>query len=1218
MPTFSPFGGRSRSRRAANGDSGDKSKHKKKSKHKRPSISKLEIGDPFDFAHLATGNDRHNPALSSTPIISSSANAETFPSAISSSAMTLIDLSTAAGLTSQSPNTSFRTTSPPLQNSSPSSPAPLSHNPHTSLTLNFDSASDADPPTPVREEETSIAAYDHTTTNSSNSNETDKGIDNNISNDCDKENGNDGTSDLNWKNHDSGHSVNDQNDIGMIVKMNNNDNDENAFGCDDVIENDIISNQNLTSIRSSAVTTITPPATVSVSLASEYNEQFLSEAKARHIQHLSGVDNKINNNVNASPSATSPSTLSTASSVSSSVSSSSSRRSSWNAIVATKDSALGTPNKTVSHTQPGFASPRPKVKPPKFRFPDQKTSSPKTGKISLARRMTGSIRRMAGPSGIRTANSGSGGSRDKRQPRKRTRSAVGGISRRLSGSPLACDEQDFVSQNVFELLRIQMSSAYTGNPDQALQLGRTLDEHIKSGFNVCTVDEDSHTLLDIAVTMNNWPAALILLSRGCCEHQAYLMPSMRARRLEERIKCKEQTMALIQYEVKQNLSGSKEEFRRELSDLSKLYRKTQDLYDTWINLKDTIVAPGPCTLVSLQVAGPKSVILIFPPLEMSETENVAVVTRYKLEWSETSNFENYEELIIQRCQNYVIKGLKTGSRCYVRVSPFNASGFGPYAKTLPYSVIPSTWRDLDLNPSRFDGVEQQLDAIRADTVESGILEPDPIDQDEEGSREKANNKKPKVKGLKFQTALRKRKIYVCLAIIHESSGEILLRDRQLPMLAIDDTPSSESLAKNFWWIVKLSQNWNRSENLLKTLAEDVKALKFRREFVQIVLWLQHFLGSNDIGNIFCNLIAEKHGTNVVLLSKEMCSKPPRAGFGSGFFWSPIPSSVDLVDRQTFHEKFSYEKVGIFPLQTWHSVKDASSFSGTCREKLEPGLYLGFVEAVSTMKGIKIRVSRDATNVLPCVKVRESSCVSADEWSWMKSLETETVVAPDGSLDGSRFQGLLSSCIDIGAKLMGWEDELKKCRVYIAEIFEVNPDTNLILVLPPKEKFLATIVADGFDQHENFVDVTLEGLQMTMLGAYRPSTWSRFCELSVEVDSRIITYEQKKRSATSKEAKLAAKKNLEIIQAFKTRLDSIWHRCNWFAEVVNKAQNDNSEYCISVDSTLSKGKNLETTKDHADEVQNHLQSSDLYCPQDLSKFWDLHRNREEPKMCLSWI
>jgi hypothetical protein len=106
----------------------------------------------------------------------------------------------------------------------------------------------------------------------------------------------------------------------------------------------------------------------------------------------------------------------------------------------------------------------------------------------------------------------------------------------------------------------------------------------------------------------------------------------------------------------------------------------------------SIVPPGPPKHVTLSVTSSQKLTIQFSPPD-SEEDSRTVITRYRIEWSQS---EDFAELAGERTTadvrnlEYTIPDLKEGERYYVRVSACNLAGFGPSVHSTPSSAIPSS------------------------------------------------------------------------------------------------------------------------------------------------------------------------------------------------------------------------------------------------------------------------------------------------------------------------------------------------------------------------------------------------------------------------------------------------------------------------------------------------------------------------------------------------
>ena len=84
----------------------------------------------------------------------------------------------------------------------------------------------------------------------------------------------------------------------------------------------------------------------------------------------------------------------------------------------------------------------------------------------------------------------------------------------------------------------------------------------------------------------------------------------------------------------------------------------------------------------------------------------SLFTKFRVQWSKLDSFNVIHGDTVVFCSSNegramecIINGLEDAERFFVRASFGNLKGFGPFSASIPKSVIPSSWRNVQGNNS---------------------------------------------------------------------------------------------------------------------------------------------------------------------------------------------------------------------------------------------------------------------------------------------------------------------------------------------------------------------------------------------------------------------------------------------------------------------------------------------------------------------------------------
>ncbi|XP_022089300.1 uncharacterized protein LOC110978538 isoform X4 [Acanthaster planci] len=676
-----------------------------------------------------------------------------------------------------------------------------------------------------------------------------------------------------------------------------------------------------------------------------------------------------------------------------------------------------------------------------------------------------------------------------------------------------------------------------------------------NGLDVNQVNEDEFTVLDIAVMTNNMPMARLLLSCGARENPRFLMKDARASKLntlinEAEMRVQEMTSRLVNIGLNSATgpTGSSKDLEKHLRDWEWRFRLLKRMKAGFEHAR----VPDHPACVTLSTASSTSLQVRF---EEPLNANGAAVTRYKIEWSCSEDFfppAGEHILYDVRYPSYRIHGLKQGVKYYVRVSAFNMKGFGPSQAPTPPFAIPSCWRDMHGNKSRFSG---RLNMI--DDLFQQVRDTRPTDSGEikrSSPRASPNQVRRTVKkslknffqsAPKFQKHL-KRGVYLA-SVMYSDDKVLVTNEDQLPIVEVDETFSS-SIHQDFLWFLKVAGTWEDVDLLrsdLERTSGSSPAILFRARLLQAASLLQSALGTQDLGQVFYEPIRDSHGIIIITIVNQIRDQRVMQTMSS-LKWTNInriqkrksvnmdnPSAAEML-LASLPEKILYHQV-----------------SGI---KLTKGLYLGYLKLRSSVDTIRVQVPEKLPSVLPHVKLRDNPNVSQEEWEWLHTLDNcqskrnPTKIQED-------FQHLLATGTrKLLVKMGVSEEESLTYRLCDLEVIEMNEQVSVVLLFPPSGSVcLGPGTSDEWIVSKDYISIPVPVFEMVHMTTYQSEFIRRFTRLSSILDIDSLIAQQTLREAFSTDEVNDAKQRLQQVLDYQQELETTWKGMRWIMDVLQYAR-----------------------------------------------------------------
>ncbi|XP_071965983.1 ankyrin repeat and fibronectin type-III domain-containing protein 1-like isoform X2 [Antedon mediterranea] len=671
-----------------------------------------------------------------------------------------------------------------------------------------------------------------------------------------------------------------------------------------------------------------------------------------------------------------------------------------------------------------------------------------------------------------------------------------------------------------------------------------------NGLDINAVNVDDFTPLDIAIMVHNLAMAKLLLTFGARENPKYLHKDARASKLNTLInEADRQVQELTSRTV--NNTGSSQSVNKEtdkrLRDWEWKHRLFRKMKATFEHARP----PEPPQNVTICVTSSSSILVEF---DEPTNNNSGVITRYKIEWSLQEDFSQCSgEHILYNSTNlsYKIQGLIAGKCYYVRVSAFNMKGFGIAQISTPPSAIPSCWRDRDGRKSRSCGQMKVLEELFKEVKDARL--PDSIELKTNSPKSSPNQvRKTMKKSIKnfFQFAPKfhkqlKRAVYVCTLLYSEDKVLVTTED-QLPIIEVDDNYPS-NMHQDFLWFMKVACTWEDVDVLRGDLEKALStspSLMFRNKLLQAVSQMQTTLGIQDLGQVYYEPIRDHNGSTLFVLVKHI--KDSKSVQSTSLKWLNL-SRVQKRRSVCFENPTASENL-------LSSIPEKIFFSQVNQMPQEKGLYLGYMKLRSSVDTIRIQVQAKAPNVLPCIKIRDNSNVSQDEWDWLYKLNTCKVTKPVTKLQ-EEFQLQLADAARLLAKRIGvTEEETLKHRLCDLEVIDLNDEVSFIIMVPPvSDVCTGPGNLDTFMKGNEYVSLPVQVFEMVHTTTYHNDFIRCYSRLSSILEMENLLAQQSVREAFKAEELNEAKQRQQQIADFQQTLESAWKGTRWIMDVIQYAR-----------------------------------------------------------------
>ncbi|KMZ05164.1 uncharacterized protein LOC6729137 isoform X3 [Drosophila simulans] len=560
----------------------------------------------------------------------------------------------------------------------------------------------------------------------------------------------------------------------------------------------------------------------------------------------------------------------------------------------------------------------------------------------------------------------------------------------------------------------------------------------------------------------------------------------------------------------------------------------------------------------------------------------AIGTKFKVQWSTRADFNNVvgESELLEwisfhgtmgaQCH---ISGLTQGRRYFLRAACGNVKGWGTYRTSVPASVVPSTWRDLDNREDRFVGRHRILDnlftAVRlARPADVSELTLDPASAQRRNPKKKTTIKQLFSVTTKFQKTLRRGIYFSC--IIHCDDKVLVTSEDFPPVIEVDESYPS-ALHMDYYWLMKVACTWEDVKSLRSDMERNLtSAVHFRTKLLSAVCQMQSALGITDLGQLYYKPLRDAQGTVVLTCVQSVKSQKAVSILNSR--WVPVSKLQKKLGA--LHEDYTINELLI------SSIGDQLHYQQAALQRLEPGLYLGYLKMQCSMDQIQVVVPVKTPNVLPHCKVRENSHITAEEWQVLHRCSSDPLRLPldfsaqggDAASGGTAttevqrlfLYDLTNAMHKLFASMNIKIADATTHRLYDVEVIEHSPDISFLVVCPSAESSCAVPgQSELLLQRDDLASLSIQAFEMIHLRTYQPAIIQKYARLSciLELDTALATHSL--REAFSSSELQAAKERLATLQELSASLTIVWKSVRWLMDVVAYARNKNAQPSLAM-------------------------------------------------------
>ena len=411
-------------------------------------------------------------------------------------------------------------------------------------------------------------------------------------------------------------------------------------------------------------------------------------------------------------------------------------------------------------------------------------------------------------------------------------------------------------------------------------------------------------------------------------------------------------------------------------------------------------------------------------------------------------------------------------------------------------------------------------------------------------------------------------LYVCCLFY---TGEKLLLDKNgdLPAVLMNDAAAEDfvELSSNWKWLNRLP---NPIPEPMHAAREEIEAHPVRGEFLQAVRNLKQQMGVPDLGRIYEYPVPLEETTSTLLMTVKKYHTEQKI---SGFVWV---SAAEAEHR--YYQRYMNVAVSA-RLDRLPNFPKGPRFMQSCRDFYESyqspisnGVYIGFVLALSSLRGFEVMVQDSRPTMVPCVRIADN--ISKEQWLWVQGVRlraaegvpmlTSETSGSEGSFPQRFSDGLQMLKRDLGLDDLG--------ALYDHEIINVDEKNGIKLIL-------YSTLSSSFELPEHLRDryswKHVDALEQNLFVLYNKHAFTEYQRSLLRVYSSDANTKYSGMSIQAVESAKKQKRNVTMAAQSKER---IWNPMRWLMRIITW----NSQGMLPITHSVTV-KHKKTTREILDEA-----------------------------------
>uniref|UniRef100_A0A914ZD59 Fibronectin type-III domain-containing protein n=1 Tax=Panagrolaimus superbus TaxID=310955 RepID=A0A914ZD59_9BILA len=663
------------------------------------------------------------------------------------------------------------------------------------------------------------------------------------------------------------------------------------------------------------------------------------------------------------------------------------------------------------------------------------------------------------------------------------------------------------------------------------------------------------TLLDVALMFNRLNAASLLLQHEATENLQLSDISKRKQIVDE---------VLLDYETRfrqmkmKSLSNKEDEKRlrtmeHHLNSLKKMK-----------SVLDKPEMPGSPVDVKVYVAATTRATIEF---NAPGTSGNCIITKYKVEWSKTSSFEEIEgsQIVYDMRETAITISNLVHGKCYTfRISAGSMWGFGEPIVALPKNLRISSWEDCaNIHPERVVSMRamaelhSQVEKYRQSAVWQVVF---PNNGDGAIKKKKTGLRNLFSASSKFIKNVG-RGLYFA-SLIYTEDKILCTVDDCLPVIQIDDSMISVPM-DDMEWLMKLSLCWDQVNYLQDSSGGTWSSNSpFRAKVLEAVAAMHNALGVKDIGRIHHIPLTYSAATTFIVSVHFVTENQATQSQGLAMRWMKLNKIMRKKSSSTPLDFLCKEMVPVL------------NFFESSQIPLDRGLYLGYLKMQSSLNTIRVTVPDNMPSALPYVTIRSTPHVSQEEWEWIQTLDSdENEFSRPTPTQHAFHQQLMRATEMILRDLDLDSDLIRHHRLFKFQVLQLHPDVSFILIFPRAEDVCQvhasySAIDEYNDRCKGCASIPIPVFEMISFSTYQPDFIATYCRMNIFIEHFITIIKYEIRQCLHEKDARVYNEQLEKLNEFQTKLEDIWRSARWISNIATVARERQTNCGISLSYILN--------------------------------------------------